>query len=121
MITLGIKRSSLKGQVGSLDSEIMFFIQRIKGEILTRDANLRSSHQYGGPEVQLFCTNHNFFYKPQLFSTNRNYFLHSCNFFVERRGRMGSRFSCVAAGMEKLIDLIDLTQAVENIVGCGSV
>ena len=51
MITLVIKRSSLKGQVGSLESEIMFFIQRIKGEILTRDANLRSSHQYGGPEV----------------------------------------------------------------------
>ena len=65
---------------------------------------------YGGPEVQpysinhnfflqsttffyksqLFSTNHNFFlqiptifYKPQLFSTNRNYFLHSCNFFLQ--------------------------------------
>ena len=38
---------------------------------------------YGGPEVQLFPTNHNCFLqittsfnKPQLFSTNRNYFLH---------------------------------------------
>ena len=65
---------------------------------------------YGGPEVQPFSINHNFFlqsttfffksqlsstnhnfflqiptifYKPQLFSTNRNYFLHSCNFFLQ--------------------------------------
>ena len=32
---------------------------------------------------------------------------------------MVSRFSCVAAGMERLS--VDLTQAVENIVECGSV
>ena len=32
---------------------------------------------------------------------------------------MGSRFSCVAVGMERLS--LDLSQAVKNIVGCGSV
>ena len=32
---------------------------------------------------------------------------------------MGSTFPCVAEGMERLS--LDLTQTVENIVGCGSV
>ena len=32
---------------------------------------------------------------------------------------MGSRFPCVAERMERLS--LDLIQAVENIVGCGSV
>ena len=32
---------------------------------------------------------------------------------------MGSRFFCVAAGMERLS--LDLLRAVKNIVGCGSV
>ena len=45
---------------------------------------------YGGPEVQLFSTNHNYFlqittsfYKPQLFSTNHNFFLQYGNFFLQ--------------------------------------
>ena len=37
----------------------------------------------------------------------------------ERRGGMGSKFSCVAAGMERLS--LDLSRVVKNIVGCGSV
>ena len=43
---------------------------------------------YGGPEVQLFSTNHNyflqtttFFYKSQLFSTNHNFFLQIVTIF----------------------------------------
>ena len=31
---------------------------------------------------------------------------------------MGSKFSCVSAGMERLF--LDLLRAVKNIVGCGS-
>ena len=36
-----------------------------------------------------------------------------------KRDRMGSRCSCVVAGMEKLP--LDLTQVVKNMVGFGSV
>ena len=36
-----------------------------------------------------------------------------------KSNRMGSRCSCVVAGMKKLP--LDLTQVVKNMVGCGSV
>ena len=38
---------------------------------------------------------------------------------MEQRGGMDSRFSCMVAGMERLS--LDLSEAVKNIVGCGSV
>ena len=63
--------------------------QRNRCVILVRSAKKAYySNRYGGPEMQLFSANHNyflqtttFFYKSQLFSTNHNFFLQIATIF----------------------------------------